>query len=399
MKKILMTVLCCIMAANAMAQSQYFITWMKNHGFTIGNEDGNTLTEEDDSIYMIRSNGFMSHLEVGVTFSNAGIGCDAATPLTPWAKLRAGLSIRPKQTYECTLNTEIAEGVAEEEQKRRFDKLFAAAGSLLHSTPPRTIEVSGGVNIVNLKVLVDFYPLKDKNFHITAGIYYGTGTIVKGESSTHSGTMLAAMNIYNAFYDRAMANQTLDISASGMSLGEVQDKLNAKMRDWGRMSIPVGTYSHDIRADQNIYYPYDVLDENGNTLHEAGSLRYAQGDVIYRKGETVRLTPGANDVLRIDAKVNKLKPYIGVGYSLPITKDKRSKISLDAGILYWGGHPAVCTAVEAGGSDANNRTARTDIDLTRDVSDISGKLGELVAKAKKYVVMPELTLRFSQSIW
>ena len=126
---------------------------------------------------------------------------------------------------------------------------------------------------------------------------------------------------------------------------------------------------------------------------------YAQGDVIHRAGETIRLTPDDNDLVRIDAKVNKFKPYLGIGYTMPVTKDGRTQISLDAGLLIWGGAPSVVALVETGGSDkAGNRLFQS-IDLAHNAKDVRGKLGTLVDKAKGYTVMPELSLRFSQRIW
>ena len=178
-----------------------------------------------------------------------------------------------------------------------------------------------------------------------------------------------------------------------------QATMRKKLRDWGALTIPVGTYSHDIAAASNVYYTRDMTDENGNVTHRAGELRYAEGDVMHKAGETVRLRPNDRDMILIDAKVSSFKPYIGMGYSLPLRKDGKLKLSVDAGVLLWGGHPEITTVVESEGSDASGNVIHNGIDLTRDVDNIGGSLGELVDKAKRYGVMPEVTLRLSQRLW
>lgn len=357
----------------------------------------------DRSSIMFREaqmNGYFSHLDLGVTLSNVGIGFDFATPLKRWGQLRIGGTFRPNTTYDCSLGLEISEGLTEEQQQQRYDKVAKLASAYTNVPPTRTIDMSGGYEMLNFKMLVDFYPIRQhRNLRITAGFYWGNGTIVKGTNTAMSGTMLSGVTIYNAMYRRAAAGLDIDLSAAGFSLGSMQPKIREKLQEWGAITIPVGTYANDMVAEQSVYYSTDVIDAQGNVTHSAGELMYAQGDVIHRAGETIRLTPDDNDVVRIDAKVNKFKPYLGIGYTMPVTKDGRTQISLDAGLLIWGGAPSVVALVETGGSDkAGNRLFQS-IDLAHNAKDVRGKLGTLVDKAKGYTVMPELSLRFSQRIW
>jgi hypothetical protein len=85
-------------------------------------------------------------------------------------------------------------------------------------------------------------------------------------------------------------------------------------------------------------------------------------------------------VIAIPAKVNTLKLYIGAGYELPITKDKRTKIGIDAGILIWGGKPKV--------------------EAFEGLSNVAGHNTEGYLKsADKYPVYPEASIRISQCLW
>lgn len=353
-----------------------------------------------ETIHRMQDNGMMTHLDMAITLSNVGIGFDFATPMTRWAQLRMGGSFRPNTNYSCTLQTEISEGLTKEEQERRMNKLTSLAGTYLHTNASREVEVTGGLEMLNFKMLLDIYPIQEhRNLHLTVGFYWGNGRIVEGKSTARSGNILTAMNMYDALYDRAIAGEDMDLSVAGINMAREQATMRKKLRDWGALTVPVGTYSHDITAASNVYYTRNVTDEDGNVTHRAGELRYAEGEVMHKAGETVRLRPNDRDMILIDAKVSSFKPYIGMGYSLPLRKDGKLKLSLDAGVLLWGGHPEITTVVESEGSDVSGNVIHNGIDLTRDVDNIEGSLGELVDKAKKYGVMPEVTLRLSQRLW
>ena len=84
--------------------------------------------EEDKNIF--------NHLSVGVTAGTPGIGGDVAMPICNYVQVRAGFAMMPKFKFST-------------------------------------------VGFANGKLLFDIYPFKKSAFHITAGAYFGGGSIIK----------------------------------------------------------------------------------------------------------------------------------------------------------------------------------------------------------------------------
>lgn len=217
------------------------------------------------------------------------------------------------------------------------------------------------------------------------------------------------------------------------------------------LSIALGKYAHDIIATEDVYWDYTVkyddtmlekdpsrkedirelniigidkdkfeniydidgVDANGNgykygrdangrpiveKINGQRQLRYKKGEVMHKAGDPIRLTPDELNQLSAKSTVNKFKPYVGVGYSLPITKDKRTCFSVDAGVMFWGGTPSVDVRVPSG-VDADGRQLYTNINLVKDATDMPKKVEDYVSTIKSYPVFPEISLRISQRLW
>ena len=98
------------------------------------------------------------------------------------------------------------------------------------------------------------------------------------------------------------------------------------------------------------------------------------------------------------ARVKKFKPYIGAGYTTAITKDKRTNVSIDAGVMFWGGKPSVDISTPVG-VDADGNTIYCTVDLANDMTNLPAKVEKYVNSVKKYTVFPEISLRISQRLW
>jgi hypothetical protein len=157
---------------------------------------------------------------------------------------------------------------------------------------------------------------------------------------------VAAIKSYNTLLQKAINHEEIDFSVLGLRLSQADaEKLYQKLMDMGEVTVPLG----------------ERTDENGNKT-------------------VVNATIDDKDVIEITAKVNSFKPYIGAGYELPITKDKRTKIGIDAGILIWGGKPKV--------------------QVFEGLSNVAGHNTEGYLKsADRYPVFPEASIRISQRIW
>ena len=101
-----------------------------------------------------------NHLSVGVTGGTPGIGADVAMPVCNYVQVRAGFSVMPKFTFSTDL--EISE--------TPYDLSYV----------PNEISVEAKTGFTNGKLLFDIYPFKSSGFHITAGAYFGGGSVIKG---------------------------------------------------------------------------------------------------------------------------------------------------------------------------------------------------------------------------
>lgn len=382
MKKIATILLGLGMAANVMAQSA----------------DNTTQTGSKCSM---NKNGVFNHFDASFTLGTTGFGFDIATPVTDWLRLRAGGTFRLSSHYSATIGTEIASGISEEEQTRRFDKLASMMESFMGTAPTRTVELEGSERMNNFKFLVDVFPFKNnRHWRVTAGFFIGNGTIIDGHNTPLSVNTLAGMSSYNAMYEQARRGEFVDLSNLGIDIdADMESKIINKLCSWGEatdangnktyaeygISMPIGTYAHDFIAQQDIY------DLKGNLVHR-------KGEVIRSKDETVRLVPDDDDMVRVDVHVNRFKPYLGLGYEFAASKDKRSSIGIDAGVLFWGGSPVFDIKLPVG-MDANGNLLTQDIDLVRDVNNIPGDLGDHVKTANNYTVYPEISVRFTRRLW
>ncbi len=365
---------------------------------TAQNSDGNTV---GNTVPRYQHNGWFNHIDVAFTAGTSGLGFDLATPMSGWARLRMGGTFRPQSHYSANIEAEIAEGLPQEVQEQRFDKLSGLMKAFMNVAPERNIEMEGTMKMNNFKMLVDIFPIKrHRNFRVTAGFYYGNGTLIAGRNTDLDVNTLSAISTYNMMYTKALDGEFLDMSELGIHIdGEIKQAVIDKLKGWGEIpaqngvtayaehgiSLPMGTYAHDIIAQQDIY------DRKGNLMHK-------KGEVVRQANETVRLTPDNMDMINMDVRVNKFKPYIGMGYECAITKDKRTKVALDAGIIFWGGKPSATVNVPIGMDSEGNSISQT-IDLVQDVNGIPGDMGDHIGTLKDYSVFPEISLRLSQRIW
>lgn len=382
MKKIATLLLSLGVAVNVMAQSD--------------SKDMSAVAHSD-----MNKNGIFNHFDASFTLGTTGFGFDIATPITDWVRLRAGGTFRLSKHYSAMVDTEIASGISEEEQSRRFEKLSSMMSSFMGTAPTRTVELEGSERMNNFKFLVDVFPFKNnRHWRVTAGFFIGNGTIVDGHNTSLSVNTLAAMSSYNAMYEQALRGEFVDLSVLGIDIDDdMKGTIINKLCSWGEttdaygnktyaeygISMPIGTYAHDVVAQQDIY------DLKGNLVHR-------KGEVIRSKDETVRLVPDADDMVRVDVHVNRVKPYLGLGYEFAASKDKRSSIGVDAGVLFWGGSPVFDVKLPVG-MDANGNVLTQNIDLVRDVNNMSGDLGDHVKTADNYTVYPEISVRFTRRLW
>ena len=134
-----------------------------------------------------------------------------------------------------------------------------------------------------------------------------------------------------------------------------------KLKSFGRVGFAVGTFSHD------------VTDSYG---------------VNHSKGDLYIVEPDENSMIRVNAKSNSIKPYIGFGYGGRLLKKRDDwKVSFDCGAMFWGGTPDLYVVHDG-------------INLTKDVEDyLNPQVDSYISLLKVFKVYPVPNFRLTKRIF
>lgn len=373
-----------------------------------------------------------NHLDFGATINTTGVGFDLAMPVGNYMQIRTGATFMPKFEKDMHFNVEVGESGTPEEKASRFAKMQDYMRDFTGLEVSNMVDMIGETNMNNFKFLVDVYPFKNKHWHVTAGFYIGGTNIGKAKNSTASMSALLATTIYNNMYKNAAAREPL---VAG--IGHVED-MEQKVYHYGMMTIPIGEVNTAVIAQDNIFYDYEMYDRaygeagKAKMLHPKYStnvdyykkqilpiyfkdidiegksdaeilalgqemaIRYHKGDPIYSPGDTYRMLPDEESMVKADAKVNAFKPYLGFGYSTNI--GSCTTVSFDAGLLFWGGKPSVIVRTPVGINNQGN-LCYAEVDMCRDLNNIRGRANDYVKLFNKFWAYPTIGLRISQRIF
>lgn len=347
------------------------------------------------------------HLELSFKAGTTGYGFDLATPLCDFARLRSGFTYMPR--IEVPMDFAIQVGDDPVESKSKFKKMSGMLESFTGQKVNNEIEMTGRPNkFWNWNVLVDFFPLKNnKHWHVTAGFSLGPSHIAEAFNTTEDMPSLMAVKIYNQMYDKLINDYTDnypqwiyetslfefgDLTELSINDPDLLTKVHDKLQKNGRMGVHVGNYTHNVYYTEDVYiqvteYDDNVLDEHGNPTEIVKDvLVHQKGDIKHAKGDPYIMEPDEDCMAKATMKVNRFKPYLGLGYEGRLLKDNNHwKIGFDAGLLFWGGTPVVKT--------------HEGIDLMRDVENIDGKVGDYVDTIDKFKVYPVLSLRLTYKLF
>ena len=209
--------------------------------------------------------------------------------------------------------------------------------------------------------------------------------------------LLQAINAYNELYVMSCTWEMLgggDVYYKGRSLHDTFSKM-------GVAGFPLGTFARDVTRV--------VTDENG-----------AEHTLVAAKGTKAIMVPSADGTARAEMEVSKVRPYIGFGYNTHLSRNKRWRLNVDAGVMFLCGAPKVYvdnvysideSLIDTGnevydivrpneeGTDYVVDTPLSHIDLVRDLQGITGKVGDLVDVASKFKVYPNATVTFSYRLY
>lgn len=302
---------------------------------------------------------FFNHLDVAATLGTTGIGVDVATPVGEYVQLRAGFSYMPR--FETTTSFRVQVGDKLDKKwdengnrlQTKFDKLAGYLKSAVGYEVDDEVDMICKPTFYNFKVMADVFPFSDKRWHVTAGFFVGPSEIARAYNTTEEMPTLLSVGIWNNLYDKAYNFEPIYDSYY------IDPAIEQKLLDNGRMAFHAGDFVDNY------------VDSKG---------------INHKKGDPYMMEPEEKSgMVKAYVRTNRFKPYVGGGFSGAITKDKLTQISIDAGLMFWGGTPSVIT--------------HEGVDLTHDVENISGKLGRYVDTAKFFKVFPVLEVRISRRIF
>ena len=309
-----------------------------------------------------QKSGVFRNLDLSVTAGTTGIGIDVASKLGDYVQLRAGYEFMPRFQMSVYFPVEVGGQPAKAYDangnriESTFDRLSKMLKEMTGFQVDDEIEMVGKPTLNNLKFMVDVFPFKNnKHWHFTAGFYWGPSKFAEAENSTKAMTSLLAVSMYNQIYEKC------------------------------------------VKVEPIIYIEGDGTDENpGINLHiprpyamkiiNYGRMGFHVGDKK-DTGERYDMEPDPEDnMVKVQARSNSFKPYLGFGYGGRLIKNRDDwHVSFDAGAMFWGGTPDLIT------HDGTN--------LTKDVENISGKVGDWVDFIGGVKVYPVLSVRFTKTIF
>lgn len=280
----------------------------------------------------------LQHLEVGVNASTLGVGIDFSTPINEYLSLRGGYTFMPKFTLSMEFGVGIEEDTTtpeiEDVGESKFDKMAAIVEGLTGSKVNDHITMIGQPTMHNFKLLIDIHPFQNKRWRFTTGCYAGPSTIARVTNSAEDMPTLYAANMFNNMYDKALIDEPV-ISWNGMDL-----------------------------------YAGEALLENGRLGFDLG--KRADGSVY-------KIEPNEFCMVSVEARTNVFKPYLGFGYTGGRGK---THYNFDCGVLFWGGAPNLIT------HDGTN--------LTYDINNLEGKIGQYIGLARQFTVYPNISIGISR---
>lgn len=297
-----------------------------------------------------REHNVATSLDAGISLSSMGIGLEVKTPVTRWLDIRAGVDWMPKVSLPMSFNLNTySDGMP----TGNFNRVAGLLYDLTGMEVDETVNMKGSGTMVNFKFMADFFPFQaNRHWHVTVGFFAGTAKIAKAINTKDEKPTLVALNIYNRAYEYFTDPETVDVPLGGDSYlnPDLVDELKDKFKEYGRMGVHIGDF---------------------------------------KNGKPYIMEPAPDGSISAKAFVNHFKPYVGLGYSTDLDKDKRWHFSVDAGVIFWGGDPKVINY-----DYSNNR----EINFTKDLTNIRGKVGSYMKIVRALPVYPLLAFRFSYSI-
>lgn len=308
--------------------------------------------EERSVVENMKAHNVLSTVEIAANIGTTGLGFEMATPLTDWVKVRAGVDWMPP--FSMPMRFEL-DSYVDGNVSNKFDKIQDFMHSFSGMDIDKEVVMESKPNMTVFRFLVDVYPFKtNRHWHLTAGFFVGSKSIGKSLNTMTDMPSLLAMNIYNKMYADVMSGEIMNNSifeSLDVELDpEVYDNMKQKLADYGELGVHVGDFKEiDETTGEERLVPYLMLPDQDGTVSAK-------------------------------AKVNRFRPYVGIGYGGALSKDGKWQVSFDAGVQFWGGAPKVITH---------------DGTILNDLVNLRGKVKDYMDIMNNIPVYPTLDLRIS----
>ncbi len=283
------------------------------------------------------------HLDISISVGTAGVGIGLASHINRSLRLRAGFTYMPHITtttdFAVRAGNYDAEGVWHGTNISQFAEYLE---EITGYTVDSSIDMVREPRFNNFNIMLDIFPFHQKNWYASIGFFWGSATLGIAYNTTAEMTSLVSVGFYNAIYEKVLNDEPIYKDAY------IDPEIGDRMMEYGRMGVRVGNY-----VDSGMGY---------------------------------LMEPDENNMVRARAIVNRFKPYVGIGYNGRLVKgDDRYNMSFECGVITWGGTPDIYT------HDGTN--------LSKDVTNITGKVGRYVRGIKRMKAYPVLNVCFTRRIF
>lgn len=292
----------------------------------------------------MQSHGIMNKLELAANIGTTGLGLEVATPVTKWAKVRAGFDVMPRFGIPMKFGMEsYSNGVI----SNKFDRIRQLMYDISGYEIDQYVKMDSKFTLATFRFLVDVYPFRNRHWHVTAGFFAGGNSMGKSINIMTEMPSLLALNMYDRLHKSVTADDFIENIIDKPIYGdfyldpEVAMKLQEKMQELGTLGIHIGDYKDGT--------PYMMMPDKDGT--------------VWAK-----------------ARVNRFRPYVGFGYGGAMSADGKWEASFDAGVQFWGGAPKVTTH---------------DGTVLNDLVNLKGKLKSYMGFMKALPVYPTVDFRIS----
>lgn len=370
----------------------------------------------------------LNHLDIGVNVGTTGIGINVAAPIGNYVRVRVGYDYMPNFKFKSDFNIETAKGGKTINFYEKFSDKLNNINSYLGKYPfvninspyfeeeralmeyynsgkmdvKENVTMSMKPNLHQFKFLVDVLPFKNnKHWSFTAGFYIGPSKVGEANNQDSEEIILRAVNLYNNRYYK-------DYIMNEMNINYVDD--------------------NGVRHDIELNSLTNFVKDNGMAGFSLGRFK--------DDGRKALMVPGKDATARAVMEVSKIRPYLGFGYNTNLSKDKKWKFNVDAGVLFLCGAPKVYVDnvykidtssirfdengnyVSGIGTDADGYyygdivrwnpneykyeecgEKLDHVDMINDLVDVPGKVGDMVDLVSKFKVYPNASVTFSYRLF